>query len=497
MQEGLLKKWLNIFHYAKCGIGIENAAGMIEMVNPTFAAMHGYKAEELIGMPLVNLLGAETRSGWPKVSEMGHKQNCFEAESLNIRKDGSLFPVFIQTITIWEKEESPYRVIYIDDVTRQSSICEQLAEREERFRGIVERSSNGIGICNEDGVLIKWNKSMEKITGLNEAEVLGQYVWDVNYTLLPKSRQNDKEYVRIKNLILKVLKEGKIPEDISGKQIEFINVHGEIKIIQNLSFVISTRMGHELVVICRDITVEKNLENEIIRQNEELKKIDRIKSQFLNNISHELRTPLTCLNVYYEILKESLKDKADDRQLFCLREIEHNVRRLLTEVESLLKLSRVENGLFIIRPQLTDVKEQIQSVINDMRPLLEQKNARLIQNIGDIPKIDLDPAAFRHIITNLLNNAIKNTPAYGAITLHAEYKTQKLYCSISDQGAGIDPGNLANVFENYYYAPQKDAVEVGGTGLGLSLCKQLVTMLGGEIWAENNPDKGCCFYLII
>lgn len=229
------------------------------------------------------------------------------------------------------------------------------------------------------------------------------------------------------------------------------------------------------------------------------KKTDRLRSQFLNNISHELRTPLTCLKTYSDILKDTMRDKANESQVLCLNEIEHNVRRLLTEIELLLDLSKIENDKMLVKHETMNVKEQIYMVVKDMRPMFKQKNTKLIIKIEKMSElhIDSDSRAFRQIITNLINNALKNTPSGGAVHLRAEYKNEEFHCSISDQGSGIDPHNFLDVFEKYHYAPQKAALAVGGTGLGLVLCKELVGMLGGRIWVENNHEGGNTFFFTI
>lgn len=619
-----LQKWENIFRHTKWGIGTGSLDGTIEMVNPAFARMHGYTAEELIGQPVTMLFAKEERQYLPKIIEKIHQEGYHYFESKHVRKDGSIFPVMIEAITIYQDGQPQYRVINLEDITvrklaqkklmesekryrtlfhktndaivicdfqdngdignfievnrtacqmfgyskhefkritvrdilcaesqkqlpawledlkarrkitieathltkegkfipaevscltfylksrkvllaaiRDQSIrfeaLRNLSESEERFKGIIEHSSNGIVLCDEEGIIKVWNHSMQKITGIIAERVLGRFIWEVTYHQLAEEHRIIKGYEDLKLVMLKIFESGEVPPDIQQMEIEIINTEKQKKIIQYISFPIPTAKGYKWGIVFSDITTEKALKEEIKRQNEELKKMDSIKNRFLTNIGHDLRTPLTCLSTFSEILKDTLKDNADVRQILCLKEIEHNVRRLLTEVDSLLALSRI-NDRQPINKEMVNLKEQIYSVIKDMRPLFNQKNARLVINIGEIPDISLDPRAFRQIITNLLNNAVKNTPPGGMATIKAQYSSGELFCSVTDEGSGIDSDNLQHVFENYHYAPQKDAQTAGGTGLGLILCKELVTILGGRIWVENNPERGSTFCFTI
>lgn len=620
-----LRKLENVFQFTKLGIGTGSLDGTIEMVNPAFARMHGYRPEDLVGKPVVMLFAEEERRYLPRIMEKIHKEGLYYFESKHVRKDGSIFPVLVEAITIYQDGQPQYRVINLEDITERKLaqeklvesekryrtlfhkandaivLCEfkengdlgkfievnktacqlygysrdefkqltvrdilcaesqkqlldwlgdlkakrkitieathltkegklipsevncltfrlrgkkvllaairdlsirfealrNLSESEERFRGIIEHSSNGIVLCDEEGIIRVWNYGMKTITGIKAEKVLGQFIWDVAYDQLNDDQRIIKEYKELKMVMLKIFGTGEIPPHIQKREIEIINTENQKKIIQYLSFPIPTAKGYKWGIVFNDITTEKALEEEIKQQNEELKRMDSLKNQFLTNISHDLRTPLTCLSTFSEILKDTLKDKADDRQTLCLKEIEHNVRRLLTEVDSLLVLSRIEIDRLPIKREMVNLKEQMYSVIKDMRPLFKQKNTRLIINIGKIPDISLDPRAFGQIITNLLNNAVKNTPPGGMVTIKAQYSKGELFCSVADQGSGIDSDNLQHVFENYYYAPQEDAQAAGGTGLGLTLCQELVTILGGRIWVENNPERGSTFCFII
>lgn len=383
------------------------------------------------------------------------------------------------------------------DLSLRTELSKQLQESEEIFKSFVANTINGIGLCDEEGIFTVWNSGMVRITGLEKEKVLGNYIWDIQYQFFNHSKRKSQLHEKLKKTTQKILEKGKIPKKLLKREIQLVNTKAKAKTIQSLSFLIPTGKGYKIGIIFRDITTEKALEYKIKQKSKEVQEIDKLKSKFLNNISHELKTPLTCLTTYSELLKDALKDKVDEKQRLCLKEIEHNVKRLVIEVESLLDLSNLESDRMFLNREMMNVKEQIYIVVRDMRPIFKQKRVELVINVERIPKLCLDQRAFRQIITNLLNNAIKNTLSGEIVIINAEYANGELFCSVTDQGSGIDPHNLSDVFEKYYYAPQKDALAIGGTGLGLALCKKLVTMHGGRIWVRNNPERGSTFYFTI
>lgn len=524
-----LEKLQNIYRHTKWGMCVGSSEGTIQMADPAFAEQkyrtlfqnandaiilydykedgsigsiieanstacrrYGYTEEEFRKMPVPQVLDEKSLEGLPAWTTELHNTGRLTAEVTHVTKDGRLIPTEVSCQTL-EFNGKKIGICIARDLSFRKEALRQLCESESRFMRIIEKTYNGIALCNEDGVIVIWNSSLEKITGLEKAKAFGCYLWDVLFQFFPQAANNQHFCIKLKNLILTGLKEGKLPKDIIPKESQLIDAQGKGKFIQSASLIISTEKGNNLVLIIRDITTGKFQENEIRQQNEELRRVQKLRSRFLSNISHELRTPLTCLSTYTELLRNNLQDKVGETEKLCLKEIEHNVRRLITEVESLLELSRIENDSLTITIESMNVKEQIYLVVKDMRPIFKQMKVRLIIKIGKIPELRCDSKAFRQIITNLLNNAVKNTPPGGAVLIKALYRKGEFYCSVTDQGSGIDLNSFPDVFEKIHDAPQKDAKEAGGTSLGLVLCKELVNRLGGQIRVENNPGGGSIF----
>lgn len=236
---------------------------------------------------------------------------------------------------------------------------------------------------------------------------------------------------------------------------------------------------------------------EIRQQNVELTKLNNLKNDFLRNISHELRTPLSCISIYTEMLRNKMNYDMDEVQLNCITEIEQNVQRLLYEVETLLLLSKVNTGKLNLNIEEVKAHEVIYNVIDAMNPFFKQKDIILVNRIERVPSIKMDSRAFQLIVTNILNNMLKFLNSQGQITVQLQYQNEGLLCKISDSGPGVRLEERHSVFDRFYQAPQIGASYIGGTALGLSLCRDLIEMHGGKIWIEDSPAGGSIFCFTI
>jgi signal transduction histidine kinase len=233
---------------------------------------------------------------------------------------------------------------------------------------------------------------------------------------------------------------------------------------------------------------------ELALANEKLKKIDRLKSEFVSAVSHELRTPLTSIKGYAAILMAGKLGAVPEPVKGRLEKINKHSDSLTKLVNDLLDISRVKSGRVEMKLEKLNLKEVVEEVTDIMAPQMKEKK---IQLIVDIPKKAsaclADKTQLGRVLTNLLGNATKFTPEKGKIFIKVKDSKNFLQIDVHDSGIGIAEGNLANIFEEFYRVDNPINQKIKGTGLGLSLVKRIVEAHKGKIWAHSSPGKGARF----
>ena len=221
------------------------------------------------------------------------------------------------------------------------------------------------------------------------------------------------------------------------------------------------------------------------------------KNQFLSHVSHELRTPLTCIHQYVTILLDGLAGEASAEQKDHLRTILRSVNQLGAMVHDLLEASRAESRKIRLNPRCVSIVDLIHSAANMMQATAREKHVGLeIAAEETVPFVHGDPDRILEVLINLLENAIKFTPADGAVTVQAcRMATDPEFACVSvvDTGCGIKPEARALIFERLYQDPNAVDNSRKGLGLGLFIAKELVELHGGRIWVASEPGEGSTF----
>ena len=226
-------------------------------------------------------------------------------------------------------------------------------------------------------------------------------------------------------------------------------------------------------------------------------KVESMRRDFISNVSHELRTPLAALKVMVETLQDgAINDPAAAMQF--LGRMEGEVDSLSLMVMELLELSKVESGQVPLERKIVDAAELLTPARDRLALQAQRAGLTLRVNLPDsqaLPPVSADVNRVQQVLTNLLHNAIKFTPAGGTVECGAENKDGTLTFYVRDSGIGIEAENLERVFERFY---KEDKARSGlGTGLGLSICRHIVAMHGGRIWVESSPGNGSTFWFTL
>ncbi len=224
-----------------------------------------------------------------------------------------------------------------------------------------------------------------------------------------------------------------------------------------------------------------------------LRRLERMRRDFVANVSHELRTPLSSIKGFAETLRAGALDDLENRLDF-LKTIEEHADRLTKLVDDLLDLSAIESGHRAPRLAETDLGRLLSESARAFAPAAEARGVRLeTSSPPDLPRVAADADQLRQILANLLDNAIKYTERDGRVELAAEPWPGGVRVCVRDTGAGIPEADLPRIFERFYRVDKARAREAGGTGLGLSIVKHLVEAHGGEVSVESRQPGGCVF----
>ena len=240
-------------------------------------------------------------------------------------------------------------------------------------------------------------------------------------------------------------------------------------------------------LLVRDVT-EAHMRLDAEREAE--RKTAEAKSYFFSTVSHDIRTPLNAILGYTELLKLGIDDPQERAQALDAVVSSGNV--LMELINDVLDLSKLESGKMEIEPEPTDVPTLVRETVSAFSLACEKKGVALVQDLGEMPPLQLDPQRIRQILFNLLGNAVKFTDD-GAITVKISFQKGTFLLSVTDTGCGIASEDQENLMTPYVQI--RGAGRTGGTGLGLAICKQLAARMGGELRLESEFGKGSTFTL--
>jgi len=239
--------------------------------------------------------------------------------------------------------------------------------------------------------------------------------------------------------------------------------------------------------------MEQNTELEY--QKKQLDEANRLKTNFLSNMSHELRTPLNSVIALSGVLSRRLSGKIPGEELGFLEVIERNGKLLLSLINDILDLSRIEAGREEVEIIRFDIHELMEDVVSLLRPQAMEKNIGLVQKIpADFPMVSSDFGKCRHILQNIVGNAVKFTES-GEVIIAATFDEKNIRIIITDTGIGIAKEHIEHIFDEFRQADGSTARKFGGTGLGLAIARKYAHLLGGMITVTSEPGKGSEFVL--
>ena len=221
-----------------------------------------------------------------------------------------------------------------------------------------------------------------------------------------------------------------------------------------------------------------------------------MKSEFLTNMSHELRTPLNAIIGFSEIIRTTPELSESEREEFA-GTIHSSGRRLLKLINDILQLTHIQAGRLELHPAPCVLAEAVDAALSENAAAANQKELTVSSQVDRGMQVVFDPQSLRHIVHNLVNNAIKFTPHHGSVVISAQEGAPGIIVEVRDTGIGIKPEDQQRLFEEFRQVDGSTSRGYEGVGLGLALSKRLVELQGGQIWVESAPGRGSVFRFLI
>lgn len=331
----------------------------------------------------------------------------------------------------------------------------ELSHQKEELDSIISSLQEGILVLDKEERVLIANESIKVITGKNLER--GKFYWEI-------------------------LREPKLNELIRRVKTARQNSTEEIELDTKTLLSSATFLKHkeDITIVFHDIT--------------EIKKLEKIKTDFVINVSHELRTPLTSIKGFLETIETGTLDEENRHYVEIIK---RNTDRLINIINDLLSLSELEEKSAKFQLETTNLNDIIKQALVIFEQQIQLKGFSIHLSIDpELPPVQGDPFKLEQVFINLIDNALKYMEK-GSITISTTVQDSKIVVKVQDTGPGIAPEHLSRIFERFYVVDKSRSKKLGGTGLGLSIVKHIVLLHNGTIKAESTPGHGTTFIITL
>ena len=477
----------SVFDLAPMGIALNDfESGQFIQFNDELCRATGYSREELQVLDYWKLTPAEyDDQEQDQLRQLDTQGRYGPYEKEYIHKDGTRFPVLLNGILIQDHRGRQFIWSIIEDISERRAAQSALVRHQEMLESMSEQVRIGAWEVDLNSGQYIWSDMIRKIFEVDDGFTLNN---DSMLSLL----KNDADRLKISESLAHCIETGHpIREEVraitsSGKTL-WIQLTGQAEFKNGTC----TRLYGSI----QDIDERKRIEKELTTARDNAENAAQAKSAFLATMSHEIRTPMNGVLGMLSLLENSHLDYDQERKVSIAK---NSARSLLALIDDVLDFSRVDAGKLALEEIDFNVRELVEELSESLALRAQEKGLELVLDLTDLDNHTVcgDPARLRQIIINLLGNAIKFTDN-GEIVIRAALSPAndgwRLHCSVSDTGIGIAESDLPNLFNTFTQIDASTTRKYGGSGLGLSICKKLCELMGGDIRAHSVVGEGSNF----
>jgi PAS domain S-box-containing protein len=467
-------------------------AGTFLLWNEGARRIYGYAPEEVMGRNL-RMLHSPTEVGPRTVDAIcaaALLSSPWEGVVMRVRKSGRTFPARLVLTVRRDRAGQPIGFLSISkDISDELELNRRLLDSEKYNRVLIESTIDGLFTTDLKGVITDVNRTMEQVTGVPREKLIGtrfrEYVTPPSDGDEAVRRMLAEQHVTDLELSVR-LPDGNVREysfNASPLGEDPAGIRGFIATVRDV--------GEQRRL--REALEERNHQLEI--QNERVREANRLKSEFLASMSHELRTPLNSIIGFSDFLLTGEEDRLAPDQREYLTDILNSGNHLLSLINDILDLAKVESGKLELSPISLILQEAIDGVCSSLRPQFMERQLDLIVDVDPhVQQAVLDPVRFKQILYNLLSNAVKFTPRGGRVEVTVTKSGSSHFAvRVSDTGIGIPAKDLPRIFREFEQVDSGPGRRYSGTGLGLPLTQKLVTLMSGSIVVSSEVGVGTQF----
>ena len=463
---------------------VDLVSGNILECNQTLADVIGRSKEKIVGNSFLELYASESIDAAQQTSQAFVETGEVIRQERTLRRaDGSTIDVLLQATPMRDEtgkivaSRSTWR-----DVTKQKEAERALASQEALYRTLIEAAPQVIWVADADGQVALLNKAWHEFSGRTDEESLGTRWAEA---LHPED---------LPDVLAKWERAYTHGETYSG-ECRFQAEDGSYETFIFIGTPVRDDSGKIINWVGINTNIADRVQAEIALQEakDAAEYANRAKSEFLATMSHELRTPLNAIIGFSEILRDEILGAVNDDQKELVTDIHTSGNHLLTMINDILDLSKIEAGKMDLQLEHFSVKEAVTEVNTIVNALANRKQIQLSLELDQDVSIEADKIKFKQILYNLLSNAVKFTDEGGKVTTKFEVSGSALLGSVTDTGVGISPQDRAKLFQPFTQLDASSTRAHSGTGLGLALTNRLIQLHGGKIWVDSEIDEGSTF----
>lgn len=463
-----------------------DAAGRLTFINEGYARLSGHAVDRVLGRPLHELFGGAASVAALFDACAADEARPQQARADWIAPDGQARSFEIHLVPL---RRSAGVLEWVGSAADVSGLMRAQAELRAQLglaRSLLASSPLPMSVLDKDNRYLDVNRAWEQFTGRKRGEVLGRRA---------------ASYLRPEEAALHDARDAELLA--RGGEMNYETVwHGSDGRQRDLFISKSTfpdAQGRPMgIVVCfMDISEFREAERATRAARDAALQASRAKSDFIANVSHELRTPLQSILGFSEI--GSLRTRREPRLAELFADVHRAGERMLSLVNDLLDLSKIEHGVDPIQPARLDLRPLAAEVARELRPQLAAKGLQLQAVLGGEELVVLaDPLRLQQLLRNLLANAVRFSPQGGCIEVTAWHDdgADEVRLDVADRGPGIPPDELETIFEAFVQSSATREA-AGGTGLGLAICRRIAQAHGGRIWAANREGGGAIISLVL